>query len=266
MKLSSSIQKSANLISTLSVIVLCLTGIIFLQRQRLQPQQATLTKAEYLREEETEKLKLNLLKNFPSFGFDNLIANWTYLRFIQYFGDGDARDKTGYSLSGDYFQAVVDRDPRFVNANLRLASTTSIFGGDPQKSVTLLGQSLKSVFPGIVSSPYPPYYLWIYKAVDEMLYLGDTEAARTSYKMAAQWAETYDEPASQATAARIRETAQFLAKKPQSKVARIGAWTTVLSTASDEKTIQKAINEIRALGGEIIISPDGRLSVQVPEE
>jgi hypothetical protein len=64
----------------------------------------------------------------------------------------------------------------------------------------------------------------------------------------------------------LRETAQFLAKNPQSKVTQIGAWTMVLSTASDERTIQRAMSEIRALGGEIIISPDGRLSVQVPEE
>ena len=266
MRLSLSIQKSVDLITTLSVILLCLTGIIFLQQPKLQSQQDILTKAEYLSEEQTEKLQLNLLKNFPSFGFDNLIANWTYLRFIQYFGDGNAREKTGFSLSGDYFQAVVDRDPRFVTANLRLASATSIFAGDPHRSVTLLAESLKSVSPAIFTSPYPPYYLWIYKGVDEMLYLGDTEAARASYEIAAQWAETYDDPASQATASRVRETARFLAKNPQSKVTQIGAWTMVLSTDSDERTIQRAMSEIKALGGEIIISPDGRLSVQVPEE
>ena len=40
-----------------------------------------------------------MLKNLPSFGFDNLIADWTFLKFLQYFGDDEARDVTGYDLA-----------------------------------------------------------------------------------------------------------------------------------------------------------------------
>jgi hypothetical protein len=266
MILSSTIQKSASFVSAIAVILVCLTGIIFLQKPRLQPQDTTLTRAEYLTQEQTEKNRLNLLKKFPSFGFDNLIADWTYLGFVQYFGDREARDTIGYSLSPDYFEIVANRDPRFVDAILKISVSTSIFAGEPYKNVALLEKSLESMSPRTYASSYPSYYLWIYKGVDEMLFLGDYQAAQKSYEIAAQWAETFKDPASQATASRLRETAQFLAKNPQSKVTQIGAWTMVLSTALDERTIQRAMSEIRALGGEIIISPDGRLSVQVPKE
>ena len=144
-----------------------------------------------------------------------------------------------------------------------LAPATSIFAGQPQKTVALIEQGLKSISPK--TSPLS-YYLWIYKGVDEMLFLGDTKAAKQSYEMAAKWAETYKDPISQERAANARQTVQFLAKDPKSKVARIGAWTMVLSSAPDQKTQQRAISQIKALGGEVIITPEGRLSVKVLKE
>ncbi len=263
MKLSLHSQNLTSLTSTLAVFVLCLTSIVLLQRDRLQLKSSQLTKAEYIRQEQAEKVSLNILSKIPAFGFKNLLTDWTFLRFIQYFGDGEAREQTGYSLSPEFFAAVVERNPQFVSAYLPLAPATSIFAGQPQKTVALIKQGLKSISPEI--SPLS-YYLWIYKGVDEMLFLGDTEAAKQSYEMAAKWAETYDDPASQERAANARQTAQFLAKDPNSKIARIGAWTMVLSSAPDEKTQQRAISQIKALGGEIIITPDGRLSVKAPKE
>ena len=127
----------------------------------------------------------------------------------------------------------------------------------------MIEQGLKSISPE--TSPLS-YYLWIYKGVDEMLFLGDTKAAKYSYEMAAKWAETYNDPASQGRAADARQTADLLAKNPNSKIARIGAWTMVLSSAPDEKTQQRAISQIKALGGEIIITPEGRLNVKVPKD
>jgi hypothetical protein len=263
MKLSLHSQNLTSLTGTLAVFVLCLTSIVLLQRDRLQLKSSQLTKAEYLRQEQTEKVSLNILSKIPVFGFKNLLSDLICLRFIQYFGDGEAREKIGYSLSPEYFAAIVERNPQFVESYLLLAPATSIFAGQPQKTVALIKQGLKSISPE--TSPLS-YYLWIYKGVDEMLFLGDTKAAKQSYEMAAKWAETYNNPASQATAANARQTAQFLAKDPNSKIARIGAWTMVLSSAPDEKTQQRAISQIKALGGEIIITPDGRLSVKAPKK
>ena len=263
MKLSLHSQKLTSLTSTLAIVVLCLTSIVLLQRDRLQLKSSQLSKAEYIRQEQNEKVSLNILSNIPAFGFKNLLSDWICLRFIQYFGDGEAREQIGYSLSPEYFAAIVDRNPRFVEAYLPLAPATSIFAGQPQKTVALIKQGLQSISPE--TSPLS-YYLWIYKGVDEMLFLGDTKAAQQSYETAAKWAETYDDPVSQQRAANARQTAQFLARDPKSKTARIGAWTMVLSSAPDQKTQQRAISQIKALGGEIIVTSEGRLSVKVPKE
>ncbi|MEM8779152.1 MAG: hypothetical protein AAGF26_09825 [Cyanobacteria bacterium P01_G01_bin.49] len=265
MKLTFPGQQSGKMIGTIAIIIISLTSVIWLQKSRLNPNKESLSKAEYQKQEQLEKLQLTIYKGLPSLGFNNLLADWFYLRFIQYFGDGEARGETGYSLSPDYFELVVDKDPRFVDANLKLSVSTSIFAGQPKQSVAYLEQSLKETPSKLISPVYPPYYLWIYKGIDELLFLGDTDAAIESNKMAANWAETYPDEASQQTAVRRRETVKFLENNPQSKVAQIGAWTQVLSGANDQKTQERALAEIKALGGEIIINPDGTARIRVPE-
>ncbi|PSO71434.1 MAG: hypothetical protein BRC40_11625, partial [Cyanobacteria bacterium QH_8_48_120] len=171
------------------VAILCIAGIGALQFPRLEMQEIQPGKNEYLRQEENQATNLNSLKTLPSFGFDNLFADWLYLNFIQYFGNGEARSETGYSLSPEYFEAVVNHDPRFVQAYLALSPATTLYAGQPQKTVALIEEGLQSISPEISrKSPY----LWMYKGSDEMLFLGDTEAAQHSYEMAAKWAETYD--------------------------------------------------------------------------
>ncbi len=252
-------------LGTVAILGLSLFAIVFLQKSTLKPEEETLTKEEYQQQEQLEKLQLDVFKGIPTLGFDNLLADWLYLRFIQYFGDVEARDQTGYSLSPDYFELVVDNDPRFVDAHLRLSASTSIFAGEPTKTVSLLEKSLENLPPKVVAPVYPPYYLWTYKGVDQLLFLGDAQGAKQSYRMAADWAELYPDEASQRLAARQRKTIEFLEKNPRSKIPQIGAWTMVLSSAADKKTQERAIAEIKALGGQIEISPNGQLRVSVPE-
>ena len=210
---------------------------------------------------ESERVHLKLLQNFPSFGFGNLVADWSFLKFLQYFGNESARAKTGYDLSPEYFEVIINRDPRFLETYLFLSTSITLYAGQPQKTVTLIEEGLQSISPEISrKSPY----LWMYKGSDEMLFLGDTEAAQHSYEMAAKWAETYDNPQSQSLAANARQTAQFLANNSQSKQARVGAWSMILSNAPNEATRQRAIKEIEALGGEVIVTPQGKMKVKTP--
>ena len=250
-------------IASAFVTTVCAVGIVTLQ----QPTSDTIidnpraSKEQLKREKSISKTRLNLVNQIPGLGFDNLIADWTYLKFIQYFGDGEARSATGYSLVPEYFEAMVNHDPRFIQAYLALSPANSLYAGQPQKTVALIEEGLQSISPEISrKSPY----LWMYKGSDEMLFLGDTEAAQHSYEMAAKWAETYDNPQSQSLAANARQTAQFLANNSQSKQARVGAWSMILSNAPDEATRQRAIKEIEALGGEVIVTPQGRMKVKTP--
>lgn len=261
-------QQLGKMIGTAAIIALSLTGVIWLQKSLINPNKEQLTTEEYQKEQQLEKVQLNVYKNVPSLGYGNLMADWFYLRFIQYFGDGEARKQTGYPLSPDYFELVVDNDPRFVDANLKLAVSTSIFAGLPQTSVKLLEKSLEQTPSKVTSPVYPPYYLWIYKGVDELLFLGDSEAAKNSNTMAANWADTYPEDDrynSKAVAKRRRQTVKFLEENPDSRAAQIGAWSQILNSAVNQETVERALAEIQALGGEISITPEGNLRVRVPE-
>lgn len=252
-----------NLATPLLLATIFASGVVTLQKSQLKTEETKLTKAEYLQQDKARLASLNALKSIPSFGFDNLLADWTYLQFLDYFGDSEARETVGYSLSPEYFEAVVDRDPRFVRAYFHLSPATSIFAGKADRSVALLEQGLKFLSPEIHEDAY---YLWIYKGIDENLFLGDTKAAQKSYETAAEWAEKTDTPRAKSSAINARQTAQFLAQDPDSVVAQIGAWTMVLTSTSDEKTIQKAIQNIERLGGQVIATGNGEISVQLPPE
>ncbi|MGK7900470.1 MAG: hypothetical protein AB4352_03470 [Hormoscilla sp.] len=252
-------------IAAAGMALVCGGAIAFLQipqLQQLKADQSLATPEKVQREVEAEKARLKILQQMPAFGFDNLIANWTMVQFLIYFGDDPARAQTGYSLSPEYFEVILDRDPRFLDAYFFLSSSLSIYAAMPERSVAMMDKGLKLLNPQV---PPKSYYIWRYKAIDELLFLGDGKAARKSFDMAADWASNYSDPESQAVAAVSRQTAEFLASNPDSKKAQISAWTMVLNNALDDRTRQIAIDRIRALGGRIERSPEG-LKIIIPRE
>jgi hypothetical protein len=245
------------LLSYGTIIHLQLSRLSQLDRKASQP----LSKAEYLREEQQTQTSLKLLAKLPTFGFDNLVANWSFLNFLQYFGDDQARPKTGYRITPDFFQVVVDRDPRFLSMYPYLSASVSLYGGQPQQTVRLLQQGINAIPPAMQSEAY---FLWQAKATDELLFLGKTQDARHSYQMAASWANQSNTPQMQAIAQRSRQTAKFLASNPDSRRARVGSWFNILTNAIDDPTRQFAAKQIQALGGKIIQS-NGAFQVKLPQ-
>ncbi|MCJ8281733.1 MAG: hypothetical protein MJK14_18220 [Rivularia sp. ALOHA_DT_140] len=256
---------SRQVITSSSVACLCLFAVSLLQFSRMQKllQGKPTNSVEALeREISTEEVRLQFLKKIPTFGYDNLIANWIYLNFLQYFGDDEIRAKTGYGLSPRYFEVILKRDPRFVNAYLALSTSSSMYAGMPEKSVTIMNQGLKSLNPWL---PKNSYYIWRYKAVDELLFLGDIRAARKSFTNASQWAREHSDEESKLAASLSGQTAEFLRQNPDSKYAQISAWAMVLGQGTDKKTYQRAISEIEALGGKVISTPQGN-KIQFPQK
>ena len=143
-----------------AIASLCAVAIVSLQLPKLHNQQQQTDKAEYLKQEELERLRLTFIKKLPSFGFNNLLAEWVYLNFIQYFGDTSARQQTGYSLSPEYFEIVVQRNPRLVNAYFSSSPATSLYAGRPERSVALIEKGLQSIDP---KTEPKAYLLWLYK-------------------------------------------------------------------------------------------------------
>ncbi|WP_342597089.1 hypothetical protein VKI21_17445 [Cyanobacterium aponinum UTEX 3222] len=238
------------------------SGIWFLQNQYTKKYlQAENIELDYFQQEKELATALALQKKMPTLGFANLLADWQYLQFIQYFGDSKAREETGYSLVTDYFQLISKYDPNFVDAYFILSTANSIYAGQPEETVTLLNQILSRLSPEINPNAF---LLWNYKAVDEILFLGDIEEAKKSYLKAVDWISMEDDKELKPVADRISETVKFLENNPDSKKAQVSAWLTVLNGVFDDKTRQMAIDKIKSLGGDVIIE-NGKINVKLPE-
>lgn len=239
-----------------------LLAIISLQQKQVEVITENIN-PNYKQKEDKEKVVLELQKKMPRLGFKNLWADWNYLQFIQYFGDTPARNETGYTLVPEYFELIVKDDPRFIEALFTLSTANSLYAVSPVTTVKLLNQVVGKIRPeDNLLSPY----LWSYKGVDEMLFLGDSQGAQRSYEIAAEWALRTNAPDKEAVAQRNRETAQYLATNPESKKARVAAWMFILRGGINEETQKLAIREIRALGGKVSLTEEGRLEIEFPEE
>lgn len=248
------------------VAIACIATIALIQMPRLRALQRTsseINQAELQTNLEQEKRQLALLRQVPDLGFRNLLADWTLLKFFQYFGDEEARERTNYTLSPDYFDVVLDRDPYFREGYFFLSGSASLFAGRPDRTIEIMDRNLKRLTP---TTPEKAFYIWRYKAIDELLFLGDTNAAKESFLTAADWADAYPDEEGQSIAASSRQTAAFLETNPDSSAAQISAWSMVLSSARDEATREIAIQRIEALGA--ILEPDeaGNVRIRMPAE
>lgn len=209
-----------------------------------------------------ERERLNLQRYLPAFGFRNLFSDWIFINFLIYFGDDELRAETDYQLSPQFFEIILDLDPYFADSYLFLTGSTTLYAGQPEKSVSLIERGLESLGPG---SPPRSYLVWRYKAIDELLFLGRTAAAQASFETAADWAEQSDDPDATNIGEVSRRTAEFLADDPDSRAAQIGAWTSIFTSAFDERAQALAQQRIEALGGIIEVLPNGAVQVRIPE-
>jgi hypothetical protein len=205
--------------------------------------------------------KLDLIKKMPKFGFNNLASNAAFIDFLGYFGSLDARNIDGYSLGFDYFDVVLKEDPRFFLAYYYLSGTGSTYLANPERTVKMMNEGYKSIKPG---SPRYSYYLWRLKATDELLFLGESQAAKASMETAADWAQQAGDEEGQRVAKISSNTAKFLAKNPDSKQARFSAWVGILDTAIDNSARKLAIAKIQELGAKVEQDAQGKIKIIPP--
>jgi len=216
------------------------------------------TAAQQAQQQETARLKL--LKLLPALGYNNLLADWTFLSFLQYFGDDPAREKTNYELLDDYFEVIVTHDPRWVEMYNFLSTSVSFYQARPDLTVQLIERGLQSLSPAKNSKAW---LVWRTKGIDELLLLGDSQASAKSHEMAAQWAEhTPDQDFSP----RLREFAETLKQNPDHLLIRIQTWLMVYSTTQDKLVRKRAIQELLELGVKIKTQDNGELTFIIPPE
>ncbi|WP_204138092.1 hypothetical protein [Halomicronema sp. CCY15110] len=240
-------------------LLILIAAILGLQQQRLQaihnPDSETLA-TDATNDEQQRELQVALLDSLPDFGFRNLWADWTFLNFLQYFGNFEYRQETSYRLSGDYFEIILDRDPYAYLPYEYLSSSVSLFAGEPKRAVAMQENGLKYLAPD-----FPPesYFIWRHKGIDEILFLDDYDASAKSHDMAASWAAQSSLPAAKEDQHSLRDTADFLAQGDFDPAAvQITAWAQLIRTAPDAQTQDKAIERLRTqFGVEVVWQEDG---------
>lgn len=244
-------------------IIFFTSCITLLQKPKLtelaSPGSTSLDKSVLELRDEQQRMQFSILESTPDFGFSNLVADWTFLNFLQYFGDTSARAIAGYQLSPNFFNTIVKKDPLFIESYLYLTTSVSIHAGRPEEAIQQMSTGLEAMSPTL---PATSYLVWRYKGIDELLFLGDGEAAQQSFLNAALWAEKSPDPNAGSVAEVSRRTADFLEDNSASTSAQISSWAQVLVRAVDEYTIRLATERIEALGGEIVVSSSGRVSIR----
>ena len=240
------------LASNLAIALLAFAGIVAMQLPRQQGASSRMLEPEVA--EEQEAVQLELVARSPTLGFDNLIADWAFLKFLLYFGDDEARAKTNsYALNDDYFDLISKRDPRFTEAYLFVSTAVSFSQGEPEIAIELMERASAAVNP---QRDKRAYLLWRYKGIDQLLLLGDIPGSIRSHEMAAEWLKgTPDEE----LAAALQQMAAFLSNNPKSKNVRFWAWSDVYYNALNDKVRQKAEEELLELGAVKQIEPNGEV-------
>ena len=210
--------------------------------------------------DEQEALRLKLLKRFPTFGFDNLMADWVFLKFLQYFGDDKARSVTGYELSQEYFDWLTRRDPRWGDIYPFLSTAISFYQAKPEVAVELMDRGTDALSPQINPKAWQ---VWRLKGLDQLLLLGDIPGAMRSHEMAAEWVEGTPDAAA---ASLLRQTVQFLRLDPDSTLVRFNAWSYIYYSSKDQLVKERAKKEILTLGGQIQQGQNEEVKFFIPPE
>ena len=228
---------------------ICLAGIVVSQSQEYKKSAQKLNYENYLSLEDREAKLIELKQQTPHLGFDNLVADWSYLSFVQYFGDANARETIGYRLVPEYFETITNIDPRFTQAHLRLSIANSMYAGNAEETVVLMEKVLASVDPESKDSAL----LWTSKGLDELLFLGNKEAAIKSYRIAAQWAELSNDLHDYGFAIKDLEEALESTNEIDLKETQIRAWSSVLVHIRDNQKKKEIIGKIDNLKAEILV-------------
>jgi len=263
---SSPIISTSKLIPSFIIITLAGLGVLELQKQEQARVEAQLKQTKYDVEAYQSQRELSALRLLPAVGFDNLLADWVFLRFIQYFGDTKTREATNYELCPTYFNLVIRHDPRFTNAVHYLDLCTSIFAGYPKESINNLQNSLSTMKPKMEGITLRPYYLWRSLGIAQILFLGEPLEAAQSYETAIEWAKPYNDTLSYQFINNAQQSISFLKTNPDVVLAQIGAWASVLGNNPDERMLTRVIKEVEALGGEVEVKPNGEVRFIAPTE
>lgn len=158
-----------------------------------------------------------------SLGYDQLIADIYWLGFIQYVGDGTARQKDKAAMAYRYLDVITELDPHFMQAYWYAAF---VIGGE-QKTPGLAAQLLDRGLQANTDTWYMPFIA----GVNQYLYAKNELAAAKYYRMAAKYegAPTW-----------LERQASILEARIPSTIKEINIWTNIYESAEEPRVREHA--------------------------
>ncbi len=209
-----------------TIAAVAIVGIVKLQQPQLQ--QLSAREVASPEDQRQEAVNLSLISRFPSFGLDNVLANWAFLNFVQYDGDTATRKAVGYSLAPQYFEMITRLDPRFVDSYLFLGSIMSYQMGMPKDAIALMDRGTTALTP----QDHPrAFSVWRLKGLDQLLMVNDLKAAQFSYDKAGDWALASSDRSVQQTGPFFKQTAEFIRTDPNNQKMLLWSWSAVYDQA-----------------------------------
>lgn len=218
-----------------------IVAIVLLQRSTIE--RAAQGLEDPVLAQDRTRTQLQLAAKLPSLGFDNLLGNWAFLSYLQYFGDSDVRAQTGFTANEDYFEVMTLRDPRFTTLAPFISAGVAYYVAKPEKSVAFMTRMTNAIDP---KTQQDAFWVWRFKALDQYLLLNDIPGTIHSLEMAARWAEVKGE--NRELADYFRGSANFLRRDPNVVSVRFYAWNEVYQNAVDPLVIQRSEQELLKMG------------------
>lgn len=229
-----------------TIAAVAIAGIIRLQQPQLQ--QLSARDAASPEDQRQEALNLSLMNRSPSFGFDNVLADWAFLAFVQYDGDMATRKAVGYPLAPNYFEMITRLDPRFVDSYVFLSGIMSYQMGMPKEAIVLMDRGTTALTP----KDHPKAFLvWRLKGLDQLLMVNDLNGAQFSYDQAGDWALASSDVSVRELGPIFKQTAEFIRTDPNNKTVLLWSWSTIFDQAvvtRDQKTQARAREMLLKIG------------------
>ena len=230
----------------MTIAAAAITGIIKLQQPQLQ--QLSARDVASPEDQRQESLNLSLMNRSPSFGLDNILADWAFLNFVQYDGDTATRKAVGYPLAPKYFEMITRLDPRFVDSYVFLSSIMSYQMGMPKEAIALMDRGTSALTP----KDHPRAFLvWRLKGLDQLLMANDLDASQFSYDQAGDWALASSDASVRAVGPIFKQTAEFIRTDPNNKTVLLWSWSAIYDQAvvtRDEVTQARAREMLLKIG------------------
>jgi tetratricopeptide (TPR) repeat protein len=156
-------------------------------------------------------------------GYDQLVADWYWLSFVQYIGDSEGRSRDKYAQADKYLDLIVGLDPKFVKAYWFAAF---VVGGD-QKQPEL---AAKFIDRGIEANPNN-WYLPFIGGINQYLFAHNDLAAAKYYRMASKFPGAPDW---------LGRQAQMLEAHIPSFIKEINTWDNIYRSTKDPLVKEKA--------------------------